>query len=95
MTHAPHLLPRLVLGDDCEECVARAQSLEGLAQLDELSLARLGVLAHQVADLRRAGRAYKLTASLGVSNADLRAVEILRLAARLVHAAGITEEDAR
>ena len=35
MSHSPHLLPRRVLGDDCDECVSRSLSLNGLSQLDD------------------------------------------------------------
>lgn len=86
MTHAYHQLPRVVLGDDCEECRRRASDIEGLASLDAGNLRLLGELANDLAVGRPRPDA---------STADMRAVENLRLAARIVYESGITEEAAR
>ena len=92
MSHSPHLLPRRVLGDDCDECVGRSKDLNGLAQLDDGNLRKLVELAQEIhdmeADLLR-------PQELGASYADRNAVETLRLAARIVDLSGITFEVAR
>lgn len=93
MMHAIHERPRVVFGDECNECVSRSYSIEGLAQLDEENLAKLGALAAQAAQLRR--RWGGSMRPLGASYSDMRAIETLRLAARVVYGSGITEEDAR
>lgn len=86
MSHDRHDLPRWVLGDDCEECVSRAGTLDGLEYLDQGNLDRLGELALEV---HRYGK------PPDASYADMKAVQTLRRAARLTFAAGITEEVAR
>ena len=91
MSHSPHLLPRRILGDDCEECVSRAGTLNGLSQLDDTNLAKLADLAvekHTASSLLR-------PQELGASYADMKAVETLRLAARIVDRSGIDMEVAR
>jgi hypothetical protein len=89
MSHAPHQAPRRILGDDCEECVSRAGSIEKLSELDSSNIRRLGDLAAELSEERIDRR------EAGVSYSDERAVENLRLAARIVFASGITEEVAR
>ena len=83
MTHAPHQGTRRVLGDDCDECVARANDLNGLSQLDGHSLRELANLAAQ------ASGKYADPKTFGASHADMKAVETLRLAARIVYRSGI------
>ena len=95
MIHELHKGPRVVFGDDCDECVSRCDTLDGLAALDRINLVKLGALAARVVELRRAGLASRAGALLGASYVDMRAVDVLLLAARLVHGSGITEEDAR
>lgn len=88
MSHAVHLLPRRIFGDDCEECVGRANSIEGLIHLDSSNIVKLGDLAAEMGPRHGA-------IPSGMSRADVRAVDNLRLAARIVFASGITEEVAR
>lgn len=83
--HDRHVLPRRVLGDDCAECRSRAETIEGLAHLDPHNLAKLAWLAQQA----------KTDRPVDASDADMRAVDNLRLAARIVYASGISEETAR
>lgn len=91
MSHVYHELPRVVLGDDCEACLRRAKTIEGLAGLDTQNLQTLAGLAY-VMNLGPEGGFYD---SAKVSDSDRRAVDNLRLAARIVFASGITEETAR
>ncbi len=86
MSHGPHELPRRVLGDDCQECVQRSMTIEGLAALDDGNLRKLAELAAELS-IERIDRR-----EAGVSHADEKAVENLRLAARLTYRSGITEE---
>ena len=95
MSHAPHQGTRRVLGDDCEECVSRAADLNGLSALDNGNLRELAHLAQQKHEVRAAGRQITRPTELGASYADMKAVETLRLAARIVYRSGITEEVAR
>ena len=90
MSHAYHELPRIVLGDDCDECVERSRTLEGLASLDEINLRRLALFS---AELKASSDPYDKPAH--ASHGDMRAVDNLRLAARIVFKSGITEETAR
>ncbi len=89
MSHAVHLQARRILGDDCEECVERASSIPRMISgLDDHNKVKLGDLAHEL---------YVLEIDFhnkpaDISWADLRAVETLRMAARLVFATGITQE---
>ena len=89
MSHGYHDLPRRIFGDDCEECVERASTIPGLAELDSTNIVKLGDLAAELS-IERIDRR-----EAGVSYADEKAVENLRLAARIVFASGITEEVAR
>ena len=92
MSHGPHELPRRILGDDCDECVERSQRIEGLAALDDHNLRKLSELAAEVvADPY--GEDTPQT-SFGASRADMKAVDNLRLAARLTYRSGITEHTA-
>lgn len=91
MSHGPHEGTRRVLGDDCEECLGRATTLNGLAQLDEGNLQKLAELA---ADKKRLGFIVR-PSQLGASYADMRAIETLRLMARIVDKSGIEMEVAR
>lgn len=87
MSHALHKLPRVIFGDDCEECRERAASIKRLSALDSMNLRKLGALANS---------GYEngvLPAEASI--ADEQAVENLRLAARIVFASGIREEAAR
>ena len=93
MSHAYHELPKVVLGDDCEECVERSQTIEGLASLDEVNLRRLVSLVAEMPRGRFGGVVMEQPSH--ASKADMRAVENLRLAARIVFASGITEVAAR
>ena len=86
MVHSAHELPRRIFGDDCEECVQRASTIEGLQWLDSQNIVQLGDLAAEIRGLRKPDDA---------SWADLNAVENLRFAARIVFASGITKEVAR
>lgn len=88
MSHAIHKLPRRILGDDCEECVERSKDIARLSSLDSSNIVKLGDLAKEMT-LHRGDWPPE------VSYADARAVENLRLAARIVFASGITEEVAR
>lgn len=94
MSHAVHKLPRRIFGDDCEECVERSGNIARLSSLDSSNIVKLGDLAAEVgihrADFRTPG-----SRPPGASYADVRAVDNLRLAARIVFASGITEEVAR
>lgn len=87
MSHAYHELPRRIFGDDCEECVGRSSTIEGLSALDSSNIKKLGDLA---AEIHRADGTVP-----NLSNADVRAVENLRFAARIVLRSGITEGVAR
>lgn len=89
MSHGHHDLPRRIFGDDCEECVSRALTIPGLAELDSSNIVKLGDLAAELSEERIDRR------EAGVSFADEKAVENLRLAARIVFASGISEEVAR
>jgi hypothetical protein len=93
MSHEYHEKPRRILGDDCEECVGRAQTIERLRFLDDGRLHKLADLAAEV----RADPYGEDTpqASFGASHADMKAVGNLRLAARIVYKSGITEEIAQ
>lgn len=96
MTHAVHEKPRIVLGDDCEECLSRAErGLDGLAELDETNLRRLASIAEAKLEARRAGDPIVRPSQIGASYADMRATETLRLAARIVEKSGIDPEAAR
>ncbi len=90
MSHGPHELPRRVLGDDCQECVSRSLDLNGLSQLDDNNLKELAVLADELklSDLEMGPSAFD------ASWADFKAVDTLRLAARIVYRSGITEHTA-
>ena len=92
MTHGYHDLPRRIFGDDCEECVSRASTIEGLAALDSSNIKKLGDLALEV---HANPGSEDEPQELGDSYADLKAVENLRLAARIVFASGIDSEVAR
>ncbi len=86
MSHAPHQGIRRVLGDDCEECVGRAGDLNGLSQLDTGNLKELAKLATE----KQASKFILRPSDLGASYADMKAVETLRLAARIVNRSGIS-----
>ena len=93
MTHAVHQSPRRIFGDDCEECVERAMTVQGLSGLDPDNIRKLADLAVEVrADPYGEDTPQK---SFGASRADMRAVHNLRQAARVVFASGISEEVAR
>ena len=85
--HDRHVTPYRVLADDCTECRGRAQSIEGLAQLDNRNLMMLASLAQQE---KMAGARPPDTSAM-----DMWAVSNLRLAARIVYMSGISEEVAR
>ncbi len=87
MSHAVHQKPRRVLGDDCDECVERSKTIQGLAALDSHNMAKLAELA---TELKKEGRL--LRPPDGISYSDMRAVANLRLAGRIVFKSGITEE---
>lgn len=87
MSHEYHKLPRVVLGDDCEECRYRAGSIERLSSLDSTNIAKLGALGNS-------GYENGVLPD-EASEADKAALANLRLAARIVFASGITEEAAR
>ena len=93
MSHGHHDLPRRIFGDDCEECVERAKTLPGLGYLDDSNIRKLADLAAEV----RANPYGEDTPQLsfGASYADMKAVDNLRLAARIVFRSGITEEVCR
>ncbi len=91
MSHGPHELPRRVLGDDCHECRSRANDLYGLSQLDDKNIAKLADLAAEKQAMTNLVRPQ----DIGASYADMRAINTLRLAARIVFRSGITEEVAR
>ena len=93
MTHAVHEKPRRIFGDDCEECVERAKTLPGLGYLDEFNIKRLAVLAAEVEADPYGEDTPQL--SFGASYADMKAVDNLRLAARIVFRSGINPEVAR
>ncbi len=87
MSHGHHDLPRRVLGDDCQECVQRSMTIEGLAALDDGNLRKLAELAAELQD--------GIVGKPGdISWADMKAVGNLRLAARLTYRSGITEHTA-
>ena len=86
MSHGHHDLPRRVLGDDCEECVQRSMTIEGLASLDDSNLRKLAEFAVELKDT-----SHDIT---DASWADMKAVGNLRLAARIVYRSGITEHTA-
>ncbi len=88
MTHGHHDKPRRIFGDDCEECVERASTIAGLAELDKSNIVKLGHLAAELSEIH-------YVAAAEVSYADEKAVENLRLAARIVFRSGITEEVAK
>lgn len=88
MSHGPHQGTYTVLEDDCEECIGRAGDLNGLSQLDDNNLqelARLATLQFELPNIMR-------PSEIGASYLDIRAVETLRLAARLVYRSGISEQ---
>ena len=91
MSHGHHDLPRRILGDDCAECVERSLDLNGLSNLDDTNIKKLGDLAAEI----KATPGLMRPQEIGASYADRKAVETLRLAARIVFASGITEEVAR
>ncbi len=93
MSHAYHHEPRRIFGDDCEECVKRASTIRGLASLDPENIRKLADLAAEV----KADPYGEDTpqASFDASYTDMKAVDNLRLAARIVFKSGITEEVAR
>jgi hypothetical protein len=86
MSHAYHELPRLIFGDDCEECVDRCRSIDGIASLDEENLVELGDM------VKALGAHYDLRPT-GWSYADVKACETLAYAARIVFASGLRPED--
>ena len=89
MTHQVHHLPRRIFGDDCEECVERASSIQGLvAGLDAHNKVKLGDLAHELYVLEIGDH----NKPADISWADLKAVDQLRMAARLTFATMITME---
>lgn len=89
-THTFHQGPMRVLDDGCEECVARSGDLDGLSHLDSKNLRSLGELAAETH-----GRGVISKKPDDASYADMKAVETLRHAGRIVFASGITEEVAR
>ncbi len=89
MVHGPHLRPCRIFADDCEECVERSSTIEGLMWLDSTNILKLGDLAEEV----RSSAPHLVSPPM--SDADIRAVENLRLAGRIVYRSGITEEVAR
>lgn len=90
MTHAVHVQPRRIFGDDCEECDQRAASVRGLVALDPNNIRRLADLA---AEMKVGGFSGDPDDSPpDSSRADMKAVDNLRMAARVVFASGITEE---
>ena len=90
MVHAVHVQPRRILGDDCEECVERAKSVQGLATLDHTRIRLLASLAAEVKAGGFSGDPDDRPPEC--SSADMKAVDNLRMAARVVFASGITEE---
>lgn len=93
MSHGPHLRTRRVLGDDCEECLDRASNgLNGLSQLDNGNLRELAAIAREKSN---DPFGIERPQAIGASFADMKAVETLRLAARIVYRSEITEEEAR
>ncbi len=87
MTHAVHQGTRRVLGDDCDECLSRAGTLNGLSELDSGNLKELAELAQEIHDHPGLLRPQ----DLGASYADRNAVETLRLAARITFRSGISQ----
>ncbi len=89
MSHSVHQLPRRIFGDDCEKCVERASSIPRMISgLDAQNKLKLGALATEV---------YRDHIDFhnkpdDISWADLRAVDTLRMAARLVFATGISDK---
>jgi hypothetical protein len=86
MSHAIHELPRLIFGDDCEECVDRCRTIDGLGALDSENIVALGSMVKALKehrDLRPKGWSY----------ADVKACETLASAARIVFASGVQPED--
>ena len=92
MVHSAHQLPRRIFGDDCDECVQRASTIEGLQWLDSQNIIRLGDLA---AEIGVDATDMEFSKPDDASWADMKAVDNLRFAARIVFASGITEEVAR
>ena len=93
MTHDRHLLPRRIFGDDCEECVERASSIHRMvAGLDNSNKRKLGDLALEV---HSNPGSEDNPHELGASYADMKAVENLRMAGRLVFASGVLAEVCR
>lgn len=97
MSHTIHEGPHRVFADNCEECIERTNlGLNGLTQLDHENLLRLAILARDKREyFREEGHNPTNPRELGASYADMRAVETLRLAARIVFASGINLDDAR
>ena len=91
MTHGPHIKQRRIFGDDCEECVERANSIPRMVSgLDATNKRRLARLAQEVvADPYGADTPQE---SFGASRADIKAVDLLRMAARLTFETGISME---
>lgn len=91
LMHAPHEGPGRVLYDNCDECVARAiGGLDGLSHLDNGNLKELAKIAVEKMSHPRLVRPLE-----GCSYADMKAVETLRLASRLVERSGIPAEAGR
>ncbi len=88
MTHGRHQGRHQIFADDCEECIERASTIAGLASLDAKNIKKLGDLAFE-------SRLLSGVATPPMSLADAKAIENLRLAARIVFASKITEEVAR
>ncbi len=93
MSHEFHELPRRIFGDDCEECVERASTIAGLGALDSTNIRKLASLAVETKAGNYSGDLGDSPS--GSSRADMKAVDNLRLAARIVFRSGITEEVAR
>lgn len=87
MSHAPHVSPYRVLSDYCDECFDRSSTLEGLAELDTDNIRELAALAAEKFDMPDVLR----PTQLGASYNDMRAVEVLLLAERIVNKSRIKE----
>jgi hypothetical protein len=83
MSHSIHDTPSRVFSDDCSECVSRSETIEGLATMDREYLELLAVLAAEAPNGPK---------PFDASWADMKAVDNLRLAGRLVYRSGITAE---
>ncbi len=85
-THGHHDGVRRVFGDDCKTCVARATGgLEGLSHLDGPNLQELATLAAE----KMATHGLTRPQEIGASYSDMKAVETLRLAGRIVYRSGL------